>query len=81
MVIKSTGSWYTVLDGKDIVNCKIKGKFRIQGIKTTNPVTVGDKVEYDLLKDGSGTIFKIEKGYCDWIFVWNILYEIACSQE
>lgn len=61
MVIKSTGSWYTILDGKDIVNCRIKGKFRMHGLKTTNPVTVGDKVEYDLLKDGSGIILKIEK--------------------
>ncbi len=61
MVIKSTGSWYTILDGKDIVNCRIKGKFRIQGIKTTNPVTVGDKVEYDLLEDGKGIILNIEK--------------------
>lgn len=60
LVIKSTGSWYTVLDGKEIVNCRIKGKFRMQGIKTTNPVTVGDRVEYDLLEDGTGIILKIE---------------------
>ena len=44
IVIKSTGSWFTVqLDGKKI-DCKIKGKFRLKDIKTTNPVAVGDKV-------------------------------------
>ena len=48
LVIKSTGSWYLVktIDNK-LINCKIKGKFRLQGIKTTNPVAVGDKVELD----------------------------------
>lgn len=47
LVIKSTGSWYTVEDenGK-LFECKIKGNFRIKGIKSTNPVAVGDKVEF-----------------------------------
>ena len=45
LVIKSTGSWYTVrtADGDDI-NCKVKGNFRLKGIRTTNPVAVGDDV-------------------------------------
>lgn len=49
IVYKSTGSWYTVKaeDGK-FYNCRIKGKFRIKGIKNTNPVAVGDYVEFDL---------------------------------
>lgn len=48
-VYKSTGSWYQVKaeDGK-FYDCRIKGKFRIKGIKSTNPVAVGDKVEFDL---------------------------------
>lgn len=61
MVIKSTGSWYSILDGDSIVNCRIKGKFRIKGIKTTNPVTVGDKVDYEIVEDGTGIINKVEE--------------------
>ncbi len=49
LVIKSTGSWYTVKNGHDIIKCKIKGKFRIKDITTTNPVTVGDIVNYQVL--------------------------------
>lgn len=46
MVIKNTGSWYTVLtDGGSTVDCKIKGNFRLKGIRSTNPVAVGDRVE------------------------------------
>jgi ribosome biogenesis GTPase len=49
LVIKSTGSWYTVEDENgDTFECKIKGKFRIKGIKNTNPVTVGDRVGFTL---------------------------------
>ena len=49
LVYKSTGSWYTVksTDG-DFYDCRIKGKFRIKGIKSTNPVAVGDVVDFDL---------------------------------
>ncbi|MCF6350715.1 MAG: ribosome small subunit-dependent GTPase A [Flavobacteriaceae bacterium] len=48
LVIKSTGSWYVVKTRDEIVNCRIKGKFRIQGIKNTNPVTVGDIVDIEM---------------------------------
>lgn len=52
IVIKSTGSWFTVRNEEaDIFNCKIKGSFRIKGIRTTNPVAVGDKVVFDLEAD------------------------------
>lgn len=48
IVIKSTGSWYLVkLEDGNILNCRIKGKFRIKGIKSTNPVTVGDVVDVE----------------------------------
>jgi ribosome biogenesis GTPase / thiamine phosphate phosphatase len=51
-VIKSTGSWYTVLDENgNSYNCKIRGKFRMDEIKATNPVTVGDEVEIQELKE------------------------------
>jgi ribosome biogenesis GTPase len=61
MVIKSTGSWYTIMDGRQTVRCRIKGKFRIKGIKTTNPVAVGDKVGYELIADDTGVILHIEE--------------------
>ena len=45
LVIKNTGSWYTVLmDDGQLLDCKIKGNFRIKGIRSTNPVAVGDRV-------------------------------------
>ena len=49
IVYKSTGSWYTVKtsDGKRY-ECRIKGKFRLKGIKSTNPVAVGDQVTFEL---------------------------------
>jgi len=49
LVIKSTGSWYTVLDanGKRY-DCRIKGKLRIKGLVSTNPVAVGDNVDFEL---------------------------------
>ena len=57
IVYKSTGSWYTVksFDG-DFYECKIKGKFRIKGIKSTNPVAVGDIVLFKLEKKGDETL-------------------------
>ena len=48
-VYKSTGSWYTVKSEKgDFIECRMKGKFRIKGIKSTNPIAVGDIVDYEL---------------------------------
>ena len=57
LVIKSTGSWYTVrtADGDDI-NCKVKGNFRLKGIRTTNPVAVGDDVTISVNPDGTAYI-------------------------
>ncbi len=49
VVYKSTGSWYTVkTDTNEFYQCRIKGKFRIKGIKSTNPVAVGDVVDFEL---------------------------------
>ncbi len=62
LVIKNTGSWYTVLtDGGSIVDCKIKGNFRLKGIRSTNPVAVGDRV--DIIRNLEGTAFI--KNICD----------------
>lgn len=57
LVTKSTGSWYQVL-GDDGVSydCRIKGKFRTKGIKTTNPVAVGDWVSFDVESSGENGI-------------------------
>lgn len=53
-VYKSTGSWYVVKDQNGIFyNCRIKGKFRIKGIKSTNPIAVGDSVDFDLEDNGN----------------------------
>ena len=56
LVIKNTGSWYVVKtdDGVEI-NCKIKGNFRLKGIRTTNPIAVGDLVT--ILPNADGTAF------------------------
>lgn len=63
IVYKSTGSWYFVKsDDGQFHQCRIKGKFRIKGIKSTNPIAVGDKVVFDLEKKGdeeTGVIKKI----------------------
>ncbi len=49
IVYKSTGSWYTVkTEENQFLECRIKGKFRIKGIKSTNPIAVGDVVDYEL---------------------------------
>lgn len=62
LVIKNTGSWYTVHtdDGRDIES-KIKGNFRLKEIRTTNPVAVGDRVEIDINNEGTAFITEIEE--------------------
>ena len=48
IVIKSTGSWYEVRNEKgEVVLCRLRGKIRLDGIRTTNPVAVGDKVIFE----------------------------------
>jgi ribosome biogenesis GTPase / thiamine phosphate phosphatase len=48
-VIKSTGNWYIILaEGGEKVNCRIKGRLKIDGYKSTNPIAVGDRVEFEL---------------------------------
>lgn len=63
-VYKSTGSWYVVKTPEGaFYECRIKGRFRIKGIKSTNPIAVGDKVSFELEQTGDdtyGVIHKIE---------------------
>lgn len=57
LVYKSTGSWYSVkAENGTFYNCRIKGKFRLGGIKSTNPVAVGDHVDFDIEKKGDETV-------------------------
>lgn len=61
LVIKNTGSWYLVKtdDGSE-VECKIKGNFRLKGIRSTNPVAVGDRVKIIRNQEGTAFITEIE---------------------
>ncbi|WP_158975671.1 ribosome small subunit-dependent GTPase A [Cellulophaga sp. L1A9] len=57
VVYKSTGSWYTVkTEEGSFYECRIKGKFRIKGIKSTNPVSVGDNVTFEVETIGDETV-------------------------
>ena len=59
LVIKNTGSWYTVqTDDGQLIDCKVKGNFRLKGIRSTNPVAVGDRVT--LVANNEGTAFITE---------------------
>lgn len=63
LVIKSTGSWYRVrTENEQDYDCRIKGKFRIQGIQTTNPIAVGDHVDFELEPHSeTGVIYKLHE--------------------
>lgn len=61
LVIKNTGSWYSVkTDDGQVIESKIKGNFRLKGIRSTNPVAVGDRVELITNQDGTAFISAIE---------------------
>ncbi|MEE9362981.1 MAG: ribosome small subunit-dependent GTPase A [Cellulophaga sp.] len=56
IVYKSTGSWYTVkVEDGNFYECRIRGKFRMKGIKSTNPISVGDIVDFDIQEGGDET--------------------------
>ena len=60
LVIKNTGSWYTVLtDDGQLVDCKIKGTFRLKGIRSTNPVAVGDRVTISFTVPEPAALFTV----------------------
>lgn len=61
LVIKNTGSWLTVrTDVGTDVNCKVKGNFRLKGIRSTNPVAVGDRVEITESGDGNAYVTAVD---------------------
>ena len=62
LVIRNTGSWYTVKidDGGQLIDCKIKGNFRLKGIRSTNPIAVGDRVRIEPNAEGTAFITAIE---------------------
>lgn len=60
LVVKNTGSWYQVkTDMGELFECKIKGAFRLKEIRSTNPIAVGDFVEFEKNEDGTGMIHTI----------------------
>lgn len=60
LILKSTGSWYTVKTvAGEVINCKIKGKLRTFDIKSTNPVSVGDWVDIEMADEQTGVIVEI----------------------
>ncbi len=63
LVMRSTGSWYDVRDSQGhLWQCRLKGKFKIKGLKVTNPIAVGDKVLFDVEDEteNTGIILDIE---------------------
>jgi len=61
LVIKNTGSWYLVkTDDNRLVECKVKGNFRLKGIRSTNPIAVGDRVQITINTEGTAFITEIE---------------------
>lgn len=61
LIVKNTGSWYTVLtDDGHLIDSKVKGNFRLKGIRSTNPVAVGDRVELVPNAEGTALITAIE---------------------
>ncbi len=59
LVLKSTGSFYQVQTDSEVIECRIKGKFRMKGIVTTNPVSVGDEVTFEMEHNNRGVITDI----------------------
>ena len=61
LVIRNTGSWYQVkAEDGSVIDCKIKGNFRLKGIRSTNPVAVGDYVQIITNNEGTALISEIE---------------------
>lgn len=62
LVFRSTGSWYDVLCEGKLITCRTRGKLRLQGFKTTNPIAVGDYVEVELedANENQGVILEIK---------------------
>ncbi|MBQ4502061.1 MAG: ribosome small subunit-dependent GTPase A [Alistipes sp.] len=59
LVIQATGSWYEVLNGAERIKCRIRGKLRLKGVRSTNPVVVGDIVRCECDQNGEWAIYDI----------------------
>jgi ribosome biogenesis GTPase len=61
LVFRSTGLWYDVkTENEELIRCRLRGKLRLSGSKITNPVAVGDYVEFDWDKEGNGIIHSVK---------------------
>ncbi len=62
LVIRTTGSWYKVMEeeASSVVDCRLRGNYRLRGNKQTNPVAVGDRVQFEMLDDGTGLIHEVQ---------------------
>ncbi len=59
LVMRATGSWYEVLHKNEILRCRMRGKLRLRGVRSTNPVVVGDTVHCECGEDGEWVIVDI----------------------
>ena len=59
MVMRATGSWYEVLHEGEVLRCRMRGKLRLRGVRSTNPVVVGDTVHCECGEDGEWVIVDI----------------------
>lgn len=60
-IVQSTGKWYKVASNGEIIECRLPGKFRLETREVTNPLAVGDYVEFKIEEDGVGTIQEIKE--------------------
>ena len=76
LVVKNTGSWYVVrTDDGQLHDCKVKGNFRLKGIRTTNPVAIGDRVTVNDEK----TFAQSNTGYC--VLLINFRNQIVTGRQ
>lgn len=61
LVVRTTGSWYDVASDDGIMPCKVRGRFRLEGGDSTNPVVIGDRVRVLRQSDGTGVIVHLEE--------------------
>lgn len=61
LVLRTTGSWYKVApsEGGSLIDCRLRGNYRLRGNKQTNPIAVGDQVLYVVQEDGTGLISEV----------------------
>ena len=59
LVMRATGSWYEVLHEGEVLRCRMRGKLRLRGVRSTNPVVVGDTVHCECGEDGEWVIVDI----------------------